>query len=61
MENVVGPQKIKHRITILSGITTSKQLSRRGENRDSRRYLDTHCIVALHKNQKVETIQMVMN
>ena len=60
-KSVVALQKIKNRITILSGITTSKQLSRRGESRDLRRYLYTHCMVALHKNQKMEAIQMVTN
>ena len=61
-KSVAAPQKIKHRIAILSGITTSKQLSRRGESRDSRRYLYTHCIVAVHKSctQKVYTIHMVI-
>ena len=53
------PQKVNHRITILSNNSTSKYIPQRIESRYSNRYLCTNFHGSfMHNDQKMETVQM---
>ena len=59
MENdVVAPQKIKHRITMWSSYSILEFQFQNIENRNLNRYLYTHVHSIINTSQKVETTQV---
>ena len=57
MENsMVGPQKIKNRIIMLSSNSTSGYIPKRIESRDLKRDVYIHIYSIMHNSQGVEAI-----
>ena len=56
MENSMDPQKTKNRTTVPSSNSTSRNISKRNENTNSKRYLNphVHCRI-IYNSQDMET------